>query len=345
MSEPLVAVTRGTVVDAIHRGDAAFVGADGYVRATAGDPGAKVAFWRSSAKPFQAIPLVASGAADRWGFSAEDVALVAGSHNGEPVHVERAESMLARIGRDPEDLVCGAHPPLDLSSATALAASGQEPTVLHSNCSGKHIGMLALAEHLGADHRGYHLPDHPAQRAILETIARFAGVDVEDVAVGIDGCGVPCFGTPVEGLALAFARLMEPTGVDPELAAAAAVVRNAMVAHPYLVAGRDRLDTDLMQAVPGIVSKGGAAGVEGIGLPEGVGFAVKIEDGAGAMPPVRPAGLAALAALCQAGALDAAAVAGLERYLHPAVTSVSGEQVGEARAVFELTWATARAEV
>ncbi|MFN2628406.1 MAG: asparaginase [Gaiellaceae bacterium] len=333
MSQPLVEILRGGLVEAIHRGDVALVSASGELLASAGDPLGKITYWRSAAKPFQAMPVVSSGAAEQFAFSPEDVALTAASHNGEPVHVERAETLLARTGHSLDDLACGAHPPLDPASAEALARSGTPPTALHNNCSGKHIGMLAVAGRLGAEIDGYSEPDHPVQREILATIGRFTGLDVAEIAIGVDGCGVPCYGTSIYHLALAFARLMDEQADD----SAALAVREAMTAHPYLVAGKERLDTDLMNIGAGaLLSKGGAAGVQCVGLRGGRGLAVKIEDGAGAAPPVRPAGLVAVEVLRQLGVLDESSVTTLATYARPAIETIAGDRVGEARPVFDL---------
>lgn len=342
VSEPLVEVTRGRLVDAIHRGTLALVSADGATEASVGDPVRKIAYWRSSAKPFQALALVSSGAAARWNLGPEDLALIAGSHNGEPVHVERAASLLDRIGCTVDDLVCGTHPPLDASAARALERAGTSPSRLHHNCSGKHIGMLALAEHLGASRSRYEVPGHPVQREIVEHVARFTGLAPGQITIGVDGCGVPCIGTSVYHLALAFARLMAPDRSIPEPHAnGARAIREAMTAHPYLVAGRTRLDTDLMRVGAGaLVSKGGAGGVLGIGLRDGIGFAVKIEDGADAPAVGGPAGFVAIHALRQLGFLGNAALAELDTYARPRVDTqrgtLSSEPACEVRAVFSL---------
>jgi L-asparaginase II len=339
MSAPLSEQIRGAIVDSIHRGDLAVVAADGRMLYSVGDPTHKVAFWRSAAKPFQAMPFVASGAAERFGFTSDDIALVAASHGGEQIHVDRAASMLERVGFRIDDLACGAHLPLDPESAQLLTRSDRPATALHNNCSGKHIGMLALAEFLGEPHGGYRFAENPVQIAILENIARFSGVAVQDVAVGLDGCGVPTFGTSVYAMALAFARLMVPEGhVSEPFAEAAARVREAMLDHPYLVAGRNRTDTDLMQTVPGkLLSKGGAGGVQCVGLRGGIGIAVKVEDGAGVASPGQPAGVAALDALRQLGELDEDALRTLARHARPQIETVAGEIAGEGRPVFTLS--------
>jgi L-asparaginase II len=222
-------------------------------------------------------------------------------------------------------------------AARERARRGVEPSPLHNNCSGQHAGLLTLADQLGAPIAGYHRPAHPVQRTIVENVARFTGLEQRKIVLGLDGCGVPCFGISVFHMALAFARLMAPPDDLPEpYRAAAAEVRSAMMEQPYLVAGRNRIDTDLMRTLPGAVSKEGAGGVQCIGLPGGVGLAVKMEAGAGSAGSGDPAGVAALEALRQLGILDDAAWSALGMHTHPEVRSVSGEHAGNARAAFEL---------
>jgi L-asparaginase II len=198
--------------------------------------------------------------------------------------------------------------------------------------------MLALADELGAPIAGYRRSEHPVQGAILENIARFTGLEERQIALGLDGCGVPSFGLSIERMALAFARLMAPPDTLPmAFQDAAADVRRAMMGQPYVVAGRSRLDTDLMQALPGtVLSKEGAGGVQCIGLPDGIGLAVKIEDGAGSAGSRNPAGVAALEALRQLGVLGNAAWSALGAHAMPEIRSVAGERAGTVRAAFEL---------
>lgn len=338
MSEPLVEVVRGDLVEAIHRGDIAVVDSRGVLQASVGDPVGKITYWRSAAKPFQAIPVVRSGAAERWHLTPSDLALIAGSHNGEQVHVGQASALLAKIGCDLEDLACGAHPPLSPEAAAQLQRRGEEPNPLHHNCSGKHIGMLALAEQLGSDRPGYQALDHPVQTAILETIRDFADLPGDEIAIGVDGCGVPCFGTSVYHLAFAFARLMDPRGLSPAYVGAAHDVRTAMAAHPYLVAGRARLDTDLMRAMAGdVIAKGGASGVQCVALPGGVGIAIKVEDGFTGPPPA-PGAVATIAALQQLQVLNQAQRNLLSTYALPVLRSGTGLIVGETRPAFDLVF-------
>ena len=198
--------------------------------------------------------------------------------------------------------------------------------------------MLALADDLGVPFAGYRLAGAPRADRDAENVVRFTGADPDEITLALDGCGVPSFGISVYRMALAYARLMAPpAGIPVEYREAARVVREAMMAHPYLVAGRDGLDTDLMQAMPGaIVSKGGAGGVQCFGLPGGIGIALKIEDGGASAHPGGPTGVAALEALRQLGVLDEATRGLLAAHAAPAVRSVAGERAGELRPVFEL---------
>jgi len=339
MSAPpaLVELTRGPIVEAIHRGDLAVVSADGSRVASVGDPGRKVTYWRSSAKPFQAMPLVYTGAAERFGLDAADLALCSASHQGEPMHTERVLRILERIGCGPDDLRCGAHAPYDGPTADALRQAGDRPSALHNNCSGKHAGMLVLARHLGAPAETYLEPDHPVQRAILANVRLVTGLD--EIATSVDGCGVPCFALSVERMALAFARLMTPEALGEPFATAAGAIRDAMRTHPALVGGTGRFDTDLMREANGrLVSKGGASGVLCIGIDDGRGLALKIEDGA--VTPGYSRGVACIEALRQLGVLDDATVSLLASHARPQLRNVAGGVVGEARPAFTLTVAS-----
>lgn len=354
VSAVLVEVTRGPLVEVRHRGAAVVVDARGRVLWAAGDP-ETVTFWRSSAKPFQAAALVTTGAADALGLGDRHLAVACASHGGEPVHRQAVLELLARAGCSPEDLRCGAHPPYDREEAERLARTGQAPDAVHNNCSGKHAGMLALCRHHGWDLEGYLDPGHPVQRLILAHVAAATGVAPEAIPLGVDGCGVPTFGLPVWRMALAFARLAGggtpwavPPGAVPveELLPALARVRRAMAAHPYLVAGRDRLCTLLLRAFGGaLVAKSGAAGVYCVGLApelvarspflagaEGpVGIAVKVEDGASLPRDALVADLVCRLGL--AAGLPDADRQELERRRRPPLRNWAGRAVGEVRPV------------
>ena len=204
---PLVVVTRGTITESCHRGHVVAVAGDGRVVARLGAP-ERVTYLRSASKPHQAIPLVSSGAADHFRLDAREIAIACGSHSGEPMHTEVVASMLRKIGLDESDLKCGTHEPYSKETAAELRERGERPGPLHSNCSGKHAGMLALARRLGAPVEKYDEPSSPVQLAVGRAIEQFSGAAREEMAFGVDGCGVPAFGVSVRAMALMAARLV-----------------------------------------------------------------------------------------------------------------------------------------
>ncbi|HEX8127596.1 MAG TPA: asparaginase [Pyrinomonadaceae bacterium] len=336
---PLVEVTRGSITESRHRGHVVAVDGDGRIVAQLGAP-ETITYLRSSAKPLQAVPLVSTGAADRFNFTPQELAVACGSHSGEPVHEETVAAMLSKTNLSASALKCGVHEPFGKEAALELRRSGEKPRVLQNNCSGKHTGMLALALHLGGAPETYDQPDNPAQLAIARTVAQFSGVPVEDIAVGVDGCGVPVFGISVRAMALTYARLVAPpNSFDAETRHAASRIVGAMRTHPELVGGTsERLDTELMRAAGGVISKVGAEGVYTVGVepserwPRGLGLALKIEDGEDrrARPTV------VIESLRQLGVLDDAALERLARYAKFVVRNHRGDEVGEVRASFEL---------
>lgn len=281
MSNPiLVEVTRGVLVESVHRGAVAVVDAKGKARVAIGDVGQRV-FPRSAVKALQALPLVESGAADRYAFGDAELALACASHNGEPRHVETATAMLASAGRSEADLECGCQVPSSHVAAEALIRAGLEPGPLHNNCSGKHAGFICLACHRGLDPKGYVLPDHPAMREITATLAAMTGTSLGPQVRGVDGCSIPTYAIPLENLALAFARFITGDGLSRERTAAARRLATACMAEPFMVAGTGRFCTDVMAALPGrVFVKTGAEGVFCAALPElGLGVALKCDDG------------------------------------------------------------------
>lgn len=342
----LVEVTRGDRVESLHRGSIAVVSAAGRLIASVGDPDAFI-YLRSSAKPFQLAPFVASGRFDAYDFPSpvEALAIMAASHAGEDRHARTVQALLRAGGLTRDVLACGTHPPYDRETAERLIRDGEPPSTLRHNCSGKHAGMALHAKAAGWPVEIYWQPDHPIQQAALETVAALADVPVADIVRATDGCGVVTFGMPLRSLALAFARLADPSGVaDDALRAALTRVRDAMMAHPELVAGERRmLDTALMRSAPGrLVSKGGAEGVQAVGLLAGshaqdagaAGVALKIEDGNGAR---RARGAATVSVLGQLGALDEGVISErLAEYASPPVRDPRGNASGEVRTSFRL---------
>ncbi|HKG14928.1 MAG TPA: asparaginase [Pyrinomonadaceae bacterium] len=339
-SAPLVEVWRGRVVESRHRGHVAAVDGDGRLAARAGEPDT-VTYLRSSGKPFQAIPLLTSGAADRFGFDESEVAVACGSHSGEDLHASTVARMLEKLGLDESFLKCGTHEPFDPATAERLRERGEKPTALRNNCSGKHTGMLALALQLGARPEEYDHADSPVQQSILRAVAKFAGLPALEIAVGTDGCGVPVFGMPVRAMALMYARLASPPAdFDEETRRACARIIRAMTARPEMVGGtKERFDTEVMRACAGcLVSKIGAEGVYTAGVlpcerwPKGLGLAFKIEDG----EDRRARSTIAIESLRQLDVLNEDAQKALRPYASFPVKNHRGENVGEIRASFGL---------
>jgi L-asparaginase II len=340
VAAPLVEVRRGSITESRHRGHIVAIDADGRTVAHLGAPHT-VTFLRSSSKPHQVIPLVASGAADRFGFTEKEVAIACASHNGEEIHTETVAGMLRKIGLDMSALKCGAHEPYSAEAARRLRERGEQPTPLHNNCSGKHTGMLALALHLDAPIETYDQPENPVQLNIVRRISQFSDVPVEDIAIGIDGCGVPTFGVTVRAMALMYARLVAPPeSFDAETKQACHRIVSAMTKYPEMIGGRaERLDTVIMQAAQGgIVSKVGAEGVYTAGVlpcsdwPRGLGLAFKIEDGEDrrARPTV------AIESFRQLGVLRDGALEAVRLYSSFPIFNRRNETVGEVRASFDL---------
>jgi L-asparaginase II len=287
---PLVAIRRGALVESFHRGRVAVCEPSGELIEAIGDPEGYV-YARSSAKPFQALPLVLSGAADALGLTDEELAVACASHNAEEPHLRAVRSILQKAGLSEADLENGAHPPLYPPAAMELELRGEEPKTIHGNCSGKHAGMLAVCVHRGWATGGYRNPDHPLQLWILEIMGRVCGLETDEILLAGDGCGVPTFGMPLSDLATGFARLVTGEELPDDLAAAAERVVRAMREHPFMVGGTDRFDTAVMGGT-GLVCKSGAEIVFGAGSAEGWGMALKISDGSARA--LRPAALAVL---------------------------------------------------
>ena len=282
MTNPvLVEVTRGERVESQHRGSYAVVDAEGRVVASAGDIDRPV-FPRSAVKAFQALPLLESGAADRYQLTDAELALCVASHSGEPEHAAAAAGILKKAGLDLNALECGAHWPMGEAATRALAAAHQEPTALHNNCSGKHAGFLCFACGMDYDLNNYVGRTHPVQREIKIVCEEMTGAILGDEVCGTDGCSIPTYAAPLRGIATGFAKLATGHGLGPQRAAAARRIFKAVAAHPFMVAGTGRFDTDAMNLLgERVFMKTGAEGVYCAAFPElGYGVALKIDDGA-----------------------------------------------------------------
>ena len=282
----LVHALRGGIVESAHRGAVAVIDADGGVHTHWGDIDRPI-FPRSAVKVLQALPLVESGAAERWQLSAEELALSCASHGGEEVHARTAAAMLAKAGVDVSALECGAHWPYHDNASKALAAAGQQPSALHNNCSGKHAGFVCLGCLMaGDDDRraflgGYVKPIHPVMREVTAALQATTGYDLATAPMGTDGCSIPTFAIPLRHLARAFARLGTGVGLSAGHQRAARQLRAAVAQAPHMVAGSGRFDSRMMTLLgERVLCKVGAEGVYCAALPEqGLGVAVKMDDG------------------------------------------------------------------
>jgi len=329
----LVEVTRADFVESRHRGACAVVNADGEIVRLWGDVDALV-YPRSALKPLQALPLIESGAADRFALGDEEIALACASHNSERFHVERVSAWLERIGLAVDDLQCGVGEAISLDTTKAMSRDRETFSRAHNNCSGKHAGFLSTAVHMGEPTHGYIDPDHPVQQRVTQTVEEMTGVSLRSAPCGTDGCGIPVFAFPLHALARGMARMMSKD-LSILRASAAQRVMAAMAACPECVAGTKRFDTRMMRACKGeVLVKGGAEGVHIAMIPgRGLGIALKIDDGT-----IRASELAMGCVLDGLGLINPAARTEIADLIEMPVLSTLGERVGEIRKGSGLTF-------
>lgn len=322
-------------MESLHRGHLVVVDGRGSAVTSLGDPGFPT-FLRSAAKPLQAISVVESGAAARFGFDDAELALFCGSVSGQDFHVAAVRSVLAKIGLTEADLRCGVHRPSHAATAKRLLDAKEPFLPVHNNCAGKHAAMLALCVHQRFDPEGYTELSHPVQQLILEVVAEMCDLSADQVGVGVDGCGVPVFRVPLQSAARAYARLARPEA-DPSLSEErAGAIRRLMAAavrHPEMIAGDDRICTEAMRlGGERFFAKTGAEASYGIALlHQGLGVAFKVEDGgARALEPV------VVETLRQLGGLEEEEALQLRRFHHPTVRNHRKEVVGELVPILDL---------
>jgi L-asparaginase II len=332
----LAETTRGGIVESVHHGAIAVVDVAGNLVASAGDV-ERVFFYRSSAKPFQAIPVVESGAADRFGWTERELALCCASHSGEPHHQAEVRAMLASLGLTPDALQCGCVVPYNEAEGARVAAGLVELSPLQCDCSGKHAGMLATCVHEGLPIETYLDPAHPLQRRILGIMADVLRRPADTIVLGTDGCSLPTFAAPLRAFAASWATLADPDaaplGAGREHAPALRRLRAAMLAAPENVAGTDELVTDLMRLGEGrIVAKSGAEGLICLALPEhGLGVAIRVLDGSFRTHPVVVA-----ETLRQLDLIDPATIDAILTAHSPAIRNHNRRHVGDIRPAFAL---------
>jgi L-asparaginase II len=284
---PLFEVTRGNIVESVHYGSIAVVDSNGKLISSYGDP-KMVAFLRSSAKPFQALPFVEHGGVETFGLTPRELSILCASHEGSDLHVQTVEGIQKKVGIEESNLQCGIHLPSDVEAFKSVILNGKEPTPNRNNCSGKHSGMLAYARMCGLPVENYLDLEHPVQQDILAAFAEMCMLPVKEISLGTDGCSAPNFAVPLYNAALAFARLCDPRELSEARTLACRRITAAMTSHPEMVSGYGEFDEQLMRVSEGrIVCKRGAEGYQIVGLlpgalgheSPGVGIALKVSDG------------------------------------------------------------------
>lgn len=324
MNPVLVNRWRGNAIESRHRGAVAVVEASGSVFATLGDV-QRAVFPRSAIKFLQAISFVESGAMEEFDLDDRHIALACASHNGEPIHAGLAQDWLDRIKCDQDDLECGAQLPMHEATQFELMSEGRGPQRVHHNCSGKHLGFLSTCKHLGEQTQNYRLYNHLAQQRWFNILESISNTRIQQLPWGYDGCAIPTLAIPLQRIALAMARFGDISRFQGERRAAVERIHAALAANPYLVAGKERLCTSLMELLaPGILVKVGAAGVYTAVIPEhGLGVALKIDDGDDSAARV-----ALGAILTSLGVLPADKAKQLTEYFRPSITNSRGENIG-----------------
>ena len=321
----LARVWRGDAVESQHRGAWVLVDSAGTVLDGAG-AWTHPTFLRSSTKSLQALPLLESGAADALGFSDAEVALALASHDAEEVHTRVVAALLARLGLGVEHLQCGSQPPGNSDARFELRKSGEPPTALHNNCSGKHAAFLALAQHYGDPLDRYLDPECRSQLAVRRAVLEMTGVDESQLSIAVDGCSAPTFRLPLTGLATGFARLATPDGLAPERRAACERMLTAVKRHPDLIAGSSkRICTDIARASDGrLFPKVGAEAVYAVGVAGGDrALAVKVDDGG-----LRALHAVVVSLLERFGFADADMLAKLDPWRGTPIKNWAGTEVG-----------------
>lgn len=322
----VVEVTRGAVVESSHQVVAVVANEIGHVNHYWGNP-QFLTVPRSAIKMLQALPLVESGAAEKFALEEKHLALACSSHRGEKDHLSALNIWAEKVHLKESGLICGPHLPYDEGSAHDMIRRGLKPTAFCNNCAGKHLGIITTCLHLGEDPAGYEKYEHNAQKRLRQVLTETMKVDHSKVAYGVDGCGILTYAVPLQAIATGMSTFINPKESAHRKAAAERIL-HAVKAHPYYVSGSDTFTTDVIEKTQGrVVIKGGAEGVFCGVLPEKrVTFAVKASDGAG-----RAAQIVTAALLLQLGGVTEAEFKALAHYTQPSVTNWKGEVVGQIR--------------
>ena len=332
MSEVLIHVTRGNVVENLHRGDIAIVDSNGSLIGAKGDH-QKYTFMRSCAKPLQASAVLESGAASHYQLEDKEIAIMCASHYAENFHTQAVESILNKVGLKEENLILGETYSMNTAVMQCMIKDGLQRRKLYNNCSGKHAGMLALAIHKGYDIADYIGENHPVQQLMLRAVSEYCEYDADKIAIGVDGCGVPVFALPIYNMALSYAKLADRSKRSNERRVAADAIIKAMTKYPEMIAGTGGFCSELMKHTKGrILAKLGADAVYCISLLDRkIGIAVKIENG-----NVDVLSCAVMEALIQLQALTEEEIDLLKGFHTKENINSAKCKVGEIRPVFQL---------
>ena len=331
MSAILVKVYRKKTIESIHHGAVAVVDSSGKLLYAVGDPDF-LTFLRSSAKPFQALVVVESGTSEAFGFTQQEMAIIAGSHNGEKKHVRIVQSILKKIGLNKSYLKCGTHVP-HYYTALGMTPPKKRFSPLQHNCSGKHAGMLAVCVYEGWNLEKYLSPRHPVQKLILRKISELCEYPERRIKIGIEGCGAPTFALPLKNMAIGFSKLKSFISKKQLTSQSLQVLADSMWRYPEMVSGRGRLDYELAIASKrNILAKAGAEALHcGVILDKGYGLAVKILDGSR-----RAVAPACIEVYRQLGVLNRRQLKDLDDFVSPSIYDHQRKKVGYLKSDFKL---------
>ncbi len=325
--DAFVDVERGERLESRHRVHGLAVNKEGEVLARVGNPDLWT-YFRSSAKPFQALAVLESGAAQAFDFSEREIAVICSSHAGEDFHIQTVRGILEKIGLTEQDLQCGFHPPIDRTARETFFREGREPSPIYNNCSGKHAGMLSVCRHKGWPIENYMDLHHPLQQEILGIMARYSGLPAQEIHTGIDGCGVPVFYLSLQAMAQMYAQFFSESRQETR------TISQAMRRYPEMIGGTHRFDSIFMREVQEkVVCKGGSEGLEcSVRLgSEPTAVVLKVEDG-----NERASWPGLLEFYNQLGLISQEELARLDEFWHPPVKNVVGKVVGRIRPNFSV---------
>ena len=336
MSEVVIKIYRGNLIENLYRGDLSIVNKNSNSIYSLGDE-QKLTYWRSAAKPIQALPVIYSGAFQKYGFTDQELAIMAASHNGEEKHIRLVSSILEKINLSEKDLKCGICPPVYRPTANYLKKNGITISPIYNPCSGKHVAQLALCQYYGWPIDDYYTVNHPVQQMILDVVSNISEYPKENIYLGIDDCTVPVFGMPIKNMSKAYASIANWELLSKKYKQAAQKIFSSLLDNPEIIGGTDRFDTDLMKVLDGnLIAKSGADGVFCIGIRNdkknsGLGITIKMESGNMRFMP-----MAVIRILGQTRILSEKQIQKLKKYIPSDILNYRDEKIGCIVSDFEL---------